>query len=119
LWKDFAVRFHGILESLVRHREHVDKEASSIAILEVKRWRTQHQQYVEQQEIERQDFLLQEAITWVAVEDRLQEDELDRLSDLRQPGTCEWILRTPHLESWINSPGDNTILWLNGIPGAG
>src|SRR4051812_39013781 len=81
LWKDFATRFHGILESLVRHRELVDKEVSSVAIFEAKKWRTQHQQYVDRQEIERQEFVLQEAITWLAVEDRLQEDELDRLSD--------------------------------------
>jgi hypothetical protein len=119
LWKDFDVRFHGILQSLVRHRDLVDKEASSLAIVEVRSWTAQHRQEVERQEMERQAAYFQESISWLSIEDHVQADDLDRMVQLREPLTCEWILGTPQLASWIEDPDARPILWLNGIPGAG
>lgn len=119
LWKDFEARFHGILARLVRHRDLVDKEASSIAIVEAQKWRIQHQLEVDQQERRRQDFLLQDSISWLEIQDRAQEDYLDKLSHRRQPGTCEWVLRNSHLASWMDNRDGEPLLWLKGIPGAG
>ena len=49
---------------------------------------------------------------------------LKRRRGLRAPGTCNWILETPELKTWLGeaegSPRNQTnILWLHGHPGKG
>jgi hypothetical protein len=119
LWTDFASRFNGILERLARHRDLVDREASSIDIAEARTWRIQAQEDIEKREKQRCGCQLQDTITWLAVDDRLQEDELYRLTERRQEGTCSWVLKNPRLAAWIDEKDDESVLWLKGIPGAG
>ncbi|KAL9116701.1 MAG: hypothetical protein Q9187_006774, partial [Circinaria calcarea] len=119
LWKDFGTRFNGILDSLARHRDLVDKEALSIEIAEARSWRIQAQQNLEHREKERQLSQLQNSIAWLAVEDRILEDDLHRLSQRRQPGTCDWVLGSSKLIAWVADDYEEPILWLRGIPGAG
>ncbi len=119
LWKDFASRFNGILERLARHRDLVDREASSLDIAEARTWRIQAQEDIEKREKLRFGCQLQDTITWLAVEDRLQEDELYRLAQRCQEGTCKWVLINPRLITWLGENDDEPVLWLQGIPGAG
>ncbi|KAH7343012.1 hypothetical protein BKA65DRAFT_587311 [Rhexocercosporidium sp. MPI-PUGE-AT-0058] len=119
LWKDFGARFLGILENLERHRDLVDREASTIAIIEAKKWRAKQQDNLEQLEDERRDRQLQDCISWLAIDDRSQEDALEKLSDLRQEGTCDWILESSQLRTWVEDRNAEPVLWLKGIPGAG
>jgi hypothetical protein len=119
LWKDFGVRFLGVLENLARHRDLVDREASSIAIIEAKKWRALQKDDIDRREIERRDQRLQDCISWLAIHDRSQEDDLDRLSQRRQSGTCEWVLSSAHLRTWVENQNEEPVLWLKGIPGAG
>lgn len=119
LWKDFGVRFLGILEKLERHRDIVDKEASAIAIIEAKKWRVQQQDNIDRLESERRDRQLQDCISWLAIDDRSQEDALDKLTQRRQAGTCEWVLNSSNLRTWIENQNEEPVLWLKGIPGAG
>ena len=44
MWKDFGARFASILQSLAKHRDLVDKEATSIELLEARTWRTQYEE---------------------------------------------------------------------------
>lgn len=118
-WKDFGVRFLGILENLERHRDLVDKEASAIAIIEAKKWRAQQQDTIDRLESERSDRQLQDCISWLAIDDRSQEDTFERLSQRRQAGTCEWVLSSSQLRTWIENQNEEPVLWLQGIPGAG
>ena len=91
----------------------------SIDIVEAKNWRIQAQLRLEQYEKERQISQLQDSIAWLAVEDRILEDDLDRLSRRRQPGTCDWVLGISKLVSWLVDDDEEPVLWLKGIPGAG
>lgn len=97
----------------------MDKEAVSIDIVEARTWRMQVQEILERREKEREASQLQDAITWLAVDDCAQEDELDRLSYRRQPGTCDWVLDALKVKSWMEDDTSNPVLWLKGIPGAG
>jgi hypothetical protein len=119
LWKDFESRFTGILESLARHRELVDKEAASIDIAEARSWRIRAEEDIERREKQRKEQQLHYVIGWLAVDDLLQEEEFDRLSDRRQDGTCEWVLTSPQLRAWIDEGDSEPVIWINGIPGAG
>jgi hypothetical protein len=119
LWKDFGVRFLGILENLERHRDLVDKEASAIAIIEAKKWRVQQQDDIDRIEGERRDRQFQDCISWLAIDDRSQEDALHKLSQRRQEGTCEWVLTSSQLRMWVEDQHEEPVLWLKGIPGAG
>lgn len=98
----------------------MDKEALSISIVEARSWRKQTNLDLEKQELERRASQFKDAVTWLGVvESRIQEDDLDRLSRRRAPGTCEWILKVPRLTSWLSNANDEHVLWLKGIPGAG
>jgi len=119
LWKDFDSRFSGILESLSRHRDLVDREASSINIAEARSARIRAEEDIMRREKERQAYRLQDSISWLAVSDDNLEDELDRLLRRRQPGTCKWFIDNPQISSWISDCKRDPIIWLKGIPGAG
>lgn len=112
-------QFRSILRSLERHK---DLFATSISIHEATKartWVVQHQQEIEQHELERQVTRLQNCISWLSVEDHVQTDRLDRLIELRQPDSCNWILDNYLLASWIERPKTSPILWITGLPGAG
>src|SRR5205814_2356372 len=119
IWKDFRSRFNGILESLARYRKLVDKEAISIEIVESRIWRDRIDHDLEQQEKIRRASQLQDTIGWLAVEDRLQADDLDRLWKRRQQGTGDWVFKNLEFSRWIDENGGESVLWLKGIPGAG
>lgn len=119
MWKDFESRFTGILESLARHRELVDKEAISIDIAEARSWRIRAEEDIERREKQRKEQQLHYAMAWLAVDDLLQEEEFDRLSERRQDGTCEWVVSSNQLKAWHENGDNEPILWINGIPGAG
>jgi hypothetical protein len=119
LWKDFESRFTGILESLARHRELVDKEAISIDIAEARSWRIRAEEDIERREKQRKEQQLHYVIGWLAVDDLLQEEEFDRLSERRQDGTCAWVVSSSQLKAWNEDGNSEPIIWINGIPGAG
>lgn len=47
--------------------------------------------------------------------------DLERARDMRQQGTCVWILENPAFQAWKNadSASENCLLWLSAVPGAG
>jgi hypothetical protein len=130
LWKDFGSRFDSIIESLKKQRHFVDVEAASIDIVEAKEARRkvqeemQERQKREKESIERNErssriAQLQHSITWLSVDDSIQENELDRISRRRHDETCQWVAKESSLKSWITDDTKSHLLWLNGKPGAG
>ena len=69
--------------------------------------------------LDRRNVALRDAISWLSLEDRIDEDSLYRLCQKRQPGTCEWIFKNSRFLTWTGDEEENPIIWLKGIPGAG
>lgn len=118
MWKSFEFRFNGILKDFARHRDLVMREVVTIDVVEARELRIKSQQELEQQERKTQNYYLHDSISWLKVPDE-QHDELDRLAEKRQEGTCEWVFRNPLFQSWKNDAHSDAILWVKGIPGAG
>ena len=121
LWKDFSSRFSTIIESLTRHRDLVDKEASSIDIAEARAWRIRTQEELEERERDKLLQQLNRTINWLRVDGDFQtpEDDLYRFSKTRLGGTCKWILREKILVNWRKDDEYHPVIWMKGIPGAG
>jgi hypothetical protein len=121
LWKDFNGRFSSIIESLTRHSDLVDKEATSIDIAEARVWRMRAQEELEDRERDKGLLQLNRSINWLRTEDSLQlpDDDLYRFSETRLKGTCKWILRDKIIVDWRKDDEHNPLVWLNGMPGAG
>lgn len=139
MWKNFNTRFSGILDNLRRHRELIESRAQLLHLQESKEhfqeYRRNFQEYRRDMSKLRQDL-----------ESRVEEENrkkyvqvMEWLSDIQNgkdqngndhesfcrireeyPGTGLWILRHQHVPTWKEAePPVSSILWLNGIPGAG
>ena len=62
---------------------------------------------------------LQASVLWLAADDKKQEAERLRRSGMKHPGTCAWIAQVPEMKSWLQDDSLDSIIWLNGKPGAG
>jgi adenylosuccinate lyase len=119
LWKSFDFRFNGILRRLSHHKELLHKEAVTLDIVAAQQWRLEAEEHVIRQEKKSQDFFLHDSISWLKVADEQHDDELERLADKRQEGTCEWVFRNSLFQNWKDDPHGDPVLWVKGIPGAG
>jgi hypothetical protein len=119
LWKSFQFRFHGILKSLAHHQDLLMKEVAVIDVVEARQFQIKGRQEIERQEKETQDHYLHDSVSWLKVADEQHDDELERLSEKRQEGTCEWVFRNPLFQTWKDDAHGEPVLWVKGIPGAG
>lgn len=129
LWKSFDLRFNGILENLRKHRDLIDQEANAISIAEAKTWRNVQLDQIRQwraervhdtdkKERERLASYTREAVAWFgAGED--QEDHCNKYSRACDAKNGHWALNEPSIVSWMGQSRDNSVMWLNGKPGAG
>lgn len=111
-------QIHGILRSLQRCSDKLDKQVSN-AIREARIRIVQHQKETEQQEIERKATYLHCWISWLSLRECIQVDDLNRLLQLRRPKSCDWIFSNPQMISWIERPEASQMLWITGPPGSG
>ena len=118
-WGLFERRFKLILARLSSHRDALDKEAAAAHFVEMKRYIDQRQDEHETFELRRQSQMAREVLEWLADSEGCQEEYLHKLSDDRQPGTCNWILEESQTRSWIEEDCGTGRLWITGIPGAG
>ncbi|TVY65596.1 Vegetative incompatibility protein HET-E-1 [Lachnellula suecica] len=130
LWKDFQSRFQGIIDSLKKQRDFVDREAASIDIVEAKEHRLRTQQdmahrekdwaeRLDQNERSAKSSQLRHSIEWLAVDEKNQEDSFARISHRRHDETCQWVMREAQMIEWVKNGSKRPVLWLNGKPGAG
>ncbi|MCJ1473086.1 hypothetical protein MMC13_001736 [Lambiella insularis] len=118
-WGLFERRFKSILQRLAAHSELLDKEAAAIHYSEMKTMRDARLQENEDFEQRRQRIMVQDVFTWLSAAENVQEEYLHQLADVRQLGTCNWILDHDDVYSWIEDNQGHTVLWMTGIPGAG
>ncbi|RFU29393.1 hypothetical protein B7463_g6916, partial [Scytalidium lignicola] len=121
LWRDFNSRFNSIIESITRHRDLVDKEATSIDIAEARVWRVRAQEEVEEREHDKRIQQLNRTIDWLRIDGdfHIPDDDLYRFSKSCLSGTCKWILRDKILVNWRKDDEHHPVMWMKGIPGAG
>ena len=118
-WGLFERRFKSILQRLALHCDLLDKEAAAAHFFEMKQFRDKHQLEEDAFERRRQHEMAQDVFRWLSEAEDQQEEHLHRISDNRQPETCDWILKDPQMRPWIEDDCGDAILWMNGIPGAG
>ena len=118
-WGLFERRFKVILQKLALHCDLLDKEAAAAHFSEMKHFRDKRQLEVDTFEEQRQHQMTQDVFRWLSAEEDQQESRLNRISDERQLETCEWVLKDPQVQPWIEDDSGDAILWVTGIPGAG
>lgn len=118
-WGLFERRFKLILQKLSLHCELLDKEAAAAHYSEMKQLRDKLQLKQDASEQHRQYQLAQDVFRWLSAAEDQQQEQLERLSDKRQPETCDWVLDDPQMRPWIEDDCGISVLWMTGIPGAG
>lgn len=129
LWKTFDSRFQAILQSLRKHRDLIDQEATTINTVEAKLWRGQQLEQIRQWRAERAKDLdkaeherlsaqIREAVVWFGAAQE-QDDILTRLTRACDTTDGHWMLREPMILAWLERSRDNQFLWLHAKPGAG
>jgi hypothetical protein len=130
LWKDFRARFNGILHTLEKHRDFLDREAISIDMVEDRTARSRFLEDISERQRQMAAALesneqanrlaqFQNSISWLAADDKMQEAERCRRSARKHVGTCEWIGQVPEMKAWLKDDGSEPVIWLTGKPGAG
>jgi hypothetical protein len=130
LWKDFRARFQGIINTIEKHRDFIDKEANAFNMVEDRAARTrildditerqrQAATTLDDSDTQKRLLQLQSSTSWLAVDDKRQEAERTRRSAMRHAGTFEWIGQVPEMKAWLKDDDSVPVLWLNGKPGAG
>ena len=118
-WGLFERRFKSILRRLESHCELLDKEALATHFLEMKGMREKRQFEEDTHEQQRDNQMTREMLAWLSADEDSQEEYLHGLSDQRQVGTCDWILKDAQVSRWIEDDLKDPVVWLTGIPGAG
>ena len=118
-WGLFERRFKSIIQRLTSHCDLLDREAAAVHFSEMKKFRDKRLLEDEAFERQRQNQMAKDVFGWLSAAEDEQEEFLHRLSDDRQPGTCNWVLADDQIQSWINGDGGDATLWMTGIPGAG
>ena len=130
LWKTFNLRFQGILENLRKHRDLIDAEANAISIVEAKAWRSTQLDHIRRLRVDRANEIdkaererlasqTREAVAWFGANEG-QEDIFAKISDACDSSDGHWIFKESIINSWLGQGGrDDSVIWLNGKPGAG
>jgi hypothetical protein len=120
VWKDFKTRFQHILDGLQRHRELIESQATLLHIRLYQSDRLTLLYRLDRLEEEERQKKYVAVMEWVSgAQTKLDHDSAcDTRSECPESG--RWILKNPDLENWKDaSTPVSSILWLNGIPGAG
>ncbi|KAI9858937.1 MAG: hypothetical protein M1813_007239 [Trichoglossum hirsutum] len=133
-WKDFGTRFKHILDSLRRHKELIQSQAhllyfqqyqqdSQAALLHIQQYEQNRLQVLdklgtlEETESEKKYIAVME---WISGANTKLDHESFRDIRHEYPGSGDWILKHEKIQNWKEADTPvSSILWLNGIPGAG
>ena len=135
IWKDFGTRFNQILEGLSRHKQLIVEQA---ALLHFQQYREDSQKallYIQQYEQDRSERIMllkaqeeekmkrkyRDLLEWFSAAKTTAQDH-QTFHDIRckYAGSGGWILKDEKIQNWmgVDTPVAS-VLWLNGIPGAG
>ena len=118
-WNLFEHRFKSILHRLSAQCEILDKEAAAIHFSQMKAFRIKCQGIDDALEQQNPAHMVESVFGWLSADEDIQEERLHRISDLRQPETCNWVLEDPQMQQWVADDSGDPIIWMTGIPGAG
>jgi len=135
VWKNFGTKFTNILDALRRHKQLIESQASLLhfqqcqhdshatllLIQQYQRSRSELFNKLQKQEEAESQRKYREVITWIAAADTTIQDHESFCATRREyPGSGEWILKHEKVQNWKQADNPvSSILWLNGIPGAG
>jgi Cdc6-like AAA superfamily ATPase len=121
MWKDFGTKFTGLLNSLTRHKELIERRASLAQYRIYREDMKEMKSHVDKIITEERAKKLMSVKEWLAVGSLVEEDHLE-YGKIRQayPSTGHWILKNDYIRDWVDADDPYTpVLWLTGIPGAG
>ncbi|KAL5330616.1 hypothetical protein ACEPPN_000135 [Leptodophora sp. 'Broadleaf-Isolate-01'] len=126
MWKNFATTFKNILDNLNRHRQLITEQATVINFQRQDNFFDQYKSdgeerarlHHERQQAEERSKYLQ-VLEWFSAARSTQEDH-EEFRRARSQGTGDWILKEEKVRNWLEvDVPESSILWINGIPGAG
>lgn len=82
-------------------------------------WRSKDAADASKREEQWQTQQFQAIMNWIGVEDDIQEAKLEMNSSKCYDGTCQWLLKSSKIRTWLQRNRGNPVLWLNGKPGSG
>ncbi|ERF69533.1 hypothetical protein EPUS_01862 [Endocarpon pusillum Z07020] len=118
-WGMFEYRIQAIMNSLEKNTDNVDKEAAALHFEHMKEARERAERDANDYERRRQNAMVHEVLGWLSADEDRQDETLQRLSDSRQPETCDWIKSKPKFQTWCGGDADSRLIWLQGKPGSG
>ena len=131
MWKDFGTRFHNILERLCYHRDLIASQAALVhfrqyqedrqsTITQFEETREKMIDHFEKTEIMERHKVYTLVMEWISGAQTQLDHEACCQERAQYPGTGEWILKHDKIKDWREADTPvSSILWLNGIPGAG
>ncbi|KAK4964636.1 hypothetical protein LTR28_003652, partial [Elasticomyces elasticus] len=109
---------NGILDSLKKNADLVDREANSHQIVLMQDWRAKALEDIEKRvkDNSKQQFVT--VLNWLDAGKDEQENQLDTLAGKCHQGTCDWLFQQPKVASWLDDGSGPLVLWLKGKPGS-
>ncbi|KAG4441876.1 hypothetical protein IFR05_002617 [Cadophora sp. M221] len=126
MWKNFATTFKQILDNLNRHRHLITEQATLINFQRQDHFFQQYKRdgeerarsHQERKHADERSKYLQ-VLEWFSAARSTQEDH-NEFRGARSYGTGDWILKEEKVQNWLEvDVPEFSILWINGIPGAG
>ena len=135
MWKDFGSQFEHILDGLRRHKQLIDSQASLLhyqqcqhdnqaTLFLIQKYQEDRSKVFDQLKKQQEEESLKkylEVIDWIAAAETIKLDH-ESFCSIRSEyrGSGEWILKHEKVQNWKEADTPvSSILWLNGIPGAG
>lgn len=134
VWSDFKTRFNSILESLRRHKELIRSKAAALHYEQYQHDSQETMRHIQQYEQDREIMIekleileaaessrkYNEVIEWIAGAPTHLDHEAFCAAREDYKGSGDWILKQEKVQNWREEDIPvSSILWLNGIPGAG
>lgn len=133
MWKDFGTRFKQILDSLSRHKQLIREQAELLHMQQSQSDSQKLLDHIQLYELERGEQRLRQeqqekadlhekylkVSEWFSASPSTSEDQRV-FGGTRIKGSGDWILKDAKVQNWIEPETPiSSMLWLNGIPGAG
>jgi hypothetical protein len=119
-WKSFDTRFKHILTALSRHKQLIESQGTLLHFREYQEDRDRIFREFEKREEAENRERYHAVMQWLCSADNAVEFDDACAARTDSAATGDWILRHPKVKEWKNDDvPPSSILWINGIPGAG
>ncbi|KAK2814069.1 hypothetical protein FQN50_000473 [Emmonsiellopsis sp. PD_5] len=117
-WKTFNTQFRRILDSLSRHKELLDSEKGTVAILEIQHLHQNENLRFDKMSKEEARKRLETAMNKINAPNS-QADQYAALEQRGKSDSGKWILENSDFKAWSAVNVSMQLLYINAIPGAG